>query len=316
MADAGLEAILRTHHVFVATDDPFQRRARLLQALWRETRGLPIGSKPSGEPLGSRLLLSFARDSLANLMSGGARAAARAEVDGAGDGAGKLIEEDRLFANLLSSQPLCFNLFGELQADLALAGRVFRELYPERIGEVTAVRFEHSPGRGDPRYTGDRSAFDVFVEHTTPVGARGFVGIEVKYHEALNDPAAAHKPRYTELADAMGCFAQEHRTALQAKPLQQIWRDHLLAGAMLASGDGWDTGLYVFLHAAGNTRCVRAAARYAECLTDARTFAPLTLERFIEILQRHASGTWVTELEDRYLGWSKIEALERPMTSA
>jgi hypothetical protein len=80
---------------------------------------------------------------------------------------------------------------------------VLRELFPSRIGEVTAVRFEHSPGRGDPRYTGDRSAFDVFVEHATPSGARGFVGIEVKYHEGLTEAASSHKPRYDALADAM-----------------------------------------------------------------------------------------------------------------
>lgn len=311
MAVTPSEATLNAHHVFVATDDAFQRRARLLQALWREVRDLPIGAKASGEPLGSRLDLSFANDSLANFMTDAAKSAVRAELDAAnaGTSGGKLMEADRLVANLLSSQPLCFNLFGELQADLSLAGRVFRALYPERVAEVTAVRFEHSPGQGDERYTGDRSAFDVFVEHTTLAGARGFIGIEVKYHEGLGDAAASHKPRYDALADAMGCFAAEHRAALQKKPLQQMWRDHLLAGAMLAArDDGWASGLYVFLHAADNTRCARAAARYAECLTDARTFAPLTLEHFIATLHQYATGTWVRDVEDRYLGWSKLES--------
>lgn len=308
--DERLAALLQLHHALVATDDPFQRRARLLQALWREARGLPIGAKTSGDPIGSRIPLAFAKDSFANFLTDAAKSAARAELATAGDGAGKLIEEDRLLANLLSSQPLCFNLFGELQADLGLASRVFRELFPERIGNVTAVRFEHSPGRGDARYTGDRSAFDVFVEHSTPAGARGFVGIEVKYHEGLNDAASSHKARYDVLADAMGCFVADQRAALRDKPLQQIWRDHLLAGAMLASpADGWASGLYVFLHAEGNTRCVQAAARYGTCLTDARTFAPLTLERMVAALQKHATGTWVSELEDRYLGWKKIDAL-------
>ena len=66
------------------------------------------------------------------------------------------------------------------------------------------MRFEHSPGRGDARYTGDRSAFDVFVEHSTPAGARGFIGIEVKYHEGLNDAGSSDKVRYDAMADAMG----------------------------------------------------------------------------------------------------------------
>jgi hypothetical protein len=308
--DERLTALLQTHRAFVATDDPYQRRARLLQALWREARGLPIGAKTSGDPIGSRIPLMFARESFANFLTDAAESAARAELAAAGDGTGKLIEEDRLLANLLSSQPLCFNLFGEVQADLGLATRVFRELFPERIGGVTAVRFEHSPRRGDARYTGDRSAFDVFVEHSTPAGARGFIGIEVKYHEGLNDAASTHKPRYDALADAMGCFVADQRAALRDKPLQQIWRDHLLAGSMLANAaDGWASGLYVFLHAERNTRCVQAAARYGACLTDARTFAPLTLERMVAALKTHATGSWVAELEDRYLGWHKIDAL-------
>lgn len=77
---------------------------------------------------------------------------------------------------------------------------------------------------------------------------------------------------------------------------------------LAAADDGWASGLYVFLHAADNTRCARAAARYAECLTDARTFAPLTLEHLIATLHQHASGAWVREVEDRYLGWSKLES--------
>lgn len=308
--DDRLAVLLHAHKAFVATDDPFQRRARLLQALWREARGLPIGAKTSGDPIGSRIPLRFAKESFANFLTDAAKNAARAELATAGDGAGKLIAEDRLLANLLSSQPLCFNLFGELQADRGLATRVFRELYPDRIGEVTAVRFEHSPGRGDPHYTGDRSAFGVFVEHSTPAGARGFIGIEVKYHEGLNDAASSHKVRYDALADTMGCFVAEERAALRDKPLQQIWRDHLLAGAMLGNADDrWASGLYVFLHAESNTRCVQAAARYGACLTDARTFSPLTLERLIAALHKHATGTWVSELEDRYLGWKKIDAL-------
>ena len=43
---------LDRHHVLVRTDDAFQRRARLRQALWREERGLPIGQH-GGRPLGS-----------------------------------------------------------------------------------------------------------------------------------------------------------------------------------------------------------------------------------------------------------------------
>lgn len=305
---ASLEELLRAHHVFVPGDDTFQRKARLLQALWRTERGLPMGAKASGEPLGSRLPPAFAKESLANFLTEGARRAVREEMKDE-LGSGKLIEEERLYANLLSSQPLCFNLFGDLSGDRVLATRVLRDVFPSRVAEVTAIRFEHSPGRGDARFTADHSAFDVFVEHTTPDGRRGFLGIEVKYHEGLDDAPSTHRARYDEIADGMGCFVPAQRAALCKKPIQQMWRDHLLAGAMMQHERGL-AGCYVFLHPSGNTRCARAAALYAGCLSDKTTFEPLTLESFVNALEQNApDAPWPSQVRERYLGWSKIDAL-------
>lgn len=63
-------------------------------------------------------------------------------------GSGHLIEEDRPYAHLLSSQPLCFNVFGELQADLGLATRPapsFGGRASHR--DVTTLRFGDSRAR-------------------------------------------------------------------------------------------------------------------------------------------------------------------------
>ena len=51
-------------------------------------------------------------------------------------------------------------------------------------GPVTRAEFDHSAGRGSPRFSGDRSAFDVCVKQATGRG-RGSIGIDVKYHECL-----------------------------------------------------------------------------------------------------------------------------------
>lgn len=59
-------------------------------------------------------------------------------------GSGQKIDEDRLWTSLLSSQPLAFRLFADLGLDLACATRVFRRLWPERVAEVTGIRFEYS----------------------------------------------------------------------------------------------------------------------------------------------------------------------------
>lgn len=303
-----LQALLEKYAVAVGDDNAFQRRARLLQSLWREARGLPMGERRPGVPLGSRLPLPFAESSVANFFTENIRRSVDDCVAGKRAGSGQLVDVDRLYANLLSSQPLCFNLFGELQTDLLLATRVFGALWPTRVQTVTAIRFEYSPGRSDLAFTGDRSAFDVFIEHTDFTGGTGFIGIEVKYHEDLVVKAAEFRLRYDEVAKAMACFSDAHLPALRRPPLQQIWRDHLLAGSMLATGD-WATGLYVFLYPEGNVHCAKAVDSYAAYLTDRTTFEAITLDRVVDELGRQTDASWVSQLRDRYLGWGQIEAL-------
>ncbi len=298
------DELLRAHHVLVGTDNAFQQRARLLQALWREAQGLPVGLH-RGKPLGSTIEFAHGKATLANFLTDMIRDVVRHDVLGPGRDPDSLINENRLFANLLSSQPLCFNLFGELARDLYLATAVLSKLAPDRVGRVTEILFEHSPGRRDPRFTGDRSAFDVFVRYTSPAGKRGFLGIEVKYHEALNDAAAEHRPRYDELADAMGCFPAD-RTALKKKPLQQIWRDHLLAGALLAGGLGYDEGAFVFLAPRDNTACARAVTAYRAQLTSDATLMTWALEDVVAA-EREAGVPNAAALAARYLDWEMVE---------
>ena len=88
----------------------------------------------------------------------------------------QLIKQDRLWGDLLSSQPLCFNLFGELAADLELATKAARAWWPGRVEQVTGVRFEWSPGRRDLRYLGNRTAFDAAFLHGTSAGGCSFIG--------------------------------------------------------------------------------------------------------------------------------------------
>ena len=74
-------SLLAGHHALVQTDYPWQQRARLLQGLWREGQRLPNGDH-RGMPLGSRLAIPFAKDSLANYLTDQVRNVVRAEVCG------------------------------------------------------------------------------------------------------------------------------------------------------------------------------------------------------------------------------------------
>jgi hypothetical protein len=305
-----LQAALARYRVAERSDGTeFRRKARLLASLWREEQGLapgtyhPRGSQP--RVLGSRLDPERARAGRnfltpAILQEVNKRLAERE--------AHQLIQEERLWGDLLSSQPMCFNLIGELAADLELATRAAQVWWPGRVAQVTEVRFEWSPGRRDLRYLGNRTAFDAVFLHTTPAGS-GFIGIETKYHERPARPgrlSPERLERYVEVAERSGVFRPGWREALVQTSLQQIWLDHLLALSMLGE---WDAGLFVLVYPAANAAMADAASRYATWLLDATTFEHRTLEELAGRLHEVTSAGWVAAFEDRYLDFEKLHAM-------
>jgi hypothetical protein len=293
--------ILARHDVLVESDNEWQQQARLLQALWRERYDLPVGLH-RGRRLGSRLAMPYAKDTLATFMTKTVRDVVRAEVLDGNTSAGQLYEEPRIYDNLLTSQALCFNLFGELQRNLRLASGAVGELLGEPTLEVTAIHFEYSPGRSDARFTADKTAFDVFVVYTSG-GARGFLGIEAKYAENLNEAPARHRARYEELAEAMGCFVPERLPELRKRPLEQFWRNHLLAGSLVhAETFGFNEGKFVLLYPSRNVIVGGAGELYRTCLTDEAMFSTWTLESVLDAIVDAGGGQWVQAVRERYVG--------------
>ena len=304
--------VLRDHNVDVAKDSVRWRRSlRLLQALWREEHGWPAGSPaPGARSVGSCLAADEAERLGWNFLTHAIFARARHEVDTYGSLPGsdprhKVLKTPRLFNNLLSSQPLCFNLFAELDEDRQLASVVARRLWPGIVDEVRRIEFEWSPGRANPKYLDNRSAFDVFIEHTTPSGGRGFLGIEVKYHEDLKNRAGDVRGRARQVATQSGVFMEPDSPRMTEAPLNQLFLDHLLALSMLESDDGWETGRFVFAYPAVNAVCHQAVGRYEDCLVDVATFEALTLEKIIDAILAASSDDWPREFRRRYLDYSR-----------
>jgi hypothetical protein len=307
MYNLNYTALCQDHHVWVPSDNDFQRRARLLQALWREEKGYPVGLH-NDQPLGSRLAMPFAEETLDNYLTEAIREVVYVEVQGHPQDAGQLYARPRIFNDLLSSQPLCFNLFGELRITPPLATAVFADLTSRRVGEAEVLRFEYSPGRRNPRYTDDRTASDVFLGYQTPSGKKGGIGIEVKYHESMDDPPARHRERYDEVAAAAGIFREDRLNELHQAPLQQIWRDHLLVLSMIQAGD-IDEGCFAFVYPKDNHKCAAAITRYLDCLTRTDTIAVWTLNEVVSAIRRNGGSLLAAMLTDRYLAFGKIDRL-------
>jgi hypothetical protein len=213
---AALAAGLARFMVAEATDrSEFRKKARLMASLWREAQGLAPGTHRTRRrdvttvcrELGSRLELGHAKRTGANFLTPTIQRQVSDRLAQPEDH--ELIQEERLWGDLLSSQPMCFNLFGELAANLELATSAARAWWPGRVEQVTKLRFEWSPGRRDRRYLGNRTAFDAVLMHTTARGGRGFIGIETKYHERAERPKRLRPERlerYAELTERSGAF--------------------------------------------------------------------------------------------------------------
>ena len=309
------ETILKAPRVNEKGDTRFKSAARLLQSLWRESMGHPIGCHRNADgkrrKLGSRLNATSAKAG-ANFLTPEIANLTRREVVYREVGA--FIDEERLWTNLLSSQPLCFNLFGFLKLDMKKANLFFCKLFPDYVHHVEGIYFEHSPGRGDPMFTQDNSAFDVFVTCITPTGESAFIAIEVKYSETMTEPAAKLRPRYDELSAMLNVFRDSAAPALRDTPLQQLWREHMLSRAMVDNG-GYSQGRFVAIHPAHpalNVHCEFATKAYQRQLvsTDPTEtgFQSVTLEDCLSVLSTIGEESAVEALRKRYLDFDKIDA--------
>ena len=156
------------------------------------------------------------------------------------------IEKDRLFNNLLSSQPMAFNLFCPLRQMLKesteKATKVIKTALPDYpIQEVTEIALEFIPEKYT-ELTGDKSAMDVIIRFVDTNGKEGFIAVETKYSENLGKNAAYKKdgkgkklPRAQSI-DAirkLRCFTKDVEESIIKGniTLTQIYRNFLLSEA-------------------------------------------------------------------------------------
>ena len=285
----------------------FKRRIRLHQARWREANGHPMGSqkiKGTSRRVGSRMESAYAKQTMANFLSAGVRQAVIDRVRKKEPL--QTLNTDLLYADLLSSLPLSFNLFGELAMDPRRAEAAVRAWWPQLAASTVSVRLQHSPGRDDPRYLNDRTSFDAAIYYGNAAGRRGIIGVSTKYAEHAakeKAPAGDRLARYEEVARKSKAFHPEWRDAVVGTDLQSIWIEHLLVLVMM-QGRGtarYAEGRLVMVMPEGNVSFRSAAERYAAVLADKATFEIRTLESLIGAAQDVLPDRLLADLRQRYL---------------
>lgn len=275
-------------------DNAWQAQLRRQQAWWRAKRlGLPAGPR-AGHP---RLVASMLPDGVGlepNLMSAEAvKAALVAQHTLKAEGRPGLIQEERLRRNLLSSQPLCFNLFGHLGTYPVSLLPWVRGFQPAAVS-VGPVRLEWAPSSGAL----GGSAFDAFVAYATADGKNGFVGVEVKYAENL--ASAQPKPAHDKYEDATlaGPWKSGAAERLDQSRLRQFWYNQLLAQVVLASGE-YDEGAVAVVACAADHTAREVTATVAAELADPSTLRFASIEDLVASVQ--AEDSWKARFIERYL---------------
>jgi len=198
-------------------------------------------------------------------------------------GAG-LFNEDRLFNNLLSSQPLAFNFFGDLKQDLEFAKLAISAFIPE-ITSVTNVFFEFAPKE---KYTGDNSAFDVAIE--IMVGdKKGLLGLECKYTDTFSVKEYSRE-EYENIHKMSTNFTGSY-TELKSSRFNQLFRNQLIAESLIQN-EKYDfvyTGLFCF---DGDAEAIETGKQFRHFIFNGeQKFKIITYSDFISAIQKQ-DITW------------------------
>jgi len=152
-----------------------------------------------------------------------------------------IMDDDRLYNNLLSSQPLAINFFGFFNTNKVLALEFLKTIKSD-ITSFERVVFEFSP-----QATKDSSAFDIGFIVKSGVSL-GFIGFECKYTDSFSYKRKGGKVNYGDKSEIeedrnynnyfklysenRERFPDDYFTYVRNKDFNQLFRNELLAVQM------------------------------------------------------------------------------------
>ena len=292
-------------------DNKFTARMRFHQSWYRaKTLGVPFGCGPqenSTTQYGNMLEKAGADRGL-NFLNQEIFEAARERAD---QDIGT-VDKYRLYHNMLSSQPMCFNLVVPLGRNRQLAKQVFSELISTKIQSVDKVLVEYAP-TPEAEYLNDRTAFDAFIEYTDTDDMLGFIGIETKLTEPFSPKKQESEEylKWTKLPDSP--WSENSWPKLPEIRINQLWRDHLMAIAMLKHKSTKYANSYLMsVRHSQDHHCSETVEIYRGLLkSNDKTFVDCPLDKLTALIEglvgAGAEREWIEKFRQRYLDLSLSE---------
>lgn len=288
------------------SDNSLIKRMRHHQSWWRafilnQEAGVRYGKTDFSETIGS--MIKNGENSHSNFIHPDAIKAVKETLDERKfDASRGMISEDRLFNNLLSSQPLCFNFWGPLKYNLSLATQLIQQFYP-KVKTVTNIYFEFAPNAAS---NNDNSAHDVAIEFISEDNLKGLIGMECKYTEPFS-PKVYDKDAYKKIYTDSAAFIAPYEELIK-RSYNQLFRNQLIVESACLNGryDVVYSGLFCY-EEDGNA--ITKGKSFQQMLMNGESrFKIITYQDFIETLQK-ISLDWPTRKWTMML-WARYIAIE------
>ena len=220
-----------------------------------------------------------------------------------------------LYANMLRSEHIGFNLFVPFKTDLEFGKKVLNDLLNNQIQSVDKIKIEYAPPPAE-KYLNDRTSFDVYIEYTHVDNQKGIIGIEVKYteHEYKLKPCSKQETdiknkssKYYVVSAKSKLYKTESIQLLPTDKYRQVWRNQLLGESIIIEdNDDFKHFTSLTIFPKGNLHFIDISKEYMNMLTNnSDRFVPVTYEDFISTCKKYCPNDkfekWLLYLKDRYI---------------
>lgn len=249
---------------YIESDNKFTRKARYLQIIRRYESNAESGwIIKDGKKVCYANLAADGKEVNRNFLSEDIFQYAKKRV--AEKQKYETIEEDRLFCNFLSSQPMAFNLFYPLMQIIKdnagkqkLLANVVKILLKgekvQQIDKITEVGIEYIPSYWEDCLH-DKTAMDAYFRYSTIEGRKGIIAIETKYTDKLGSNEASNiTPALEAVNELKEVFTENGLTEINKRNIKitQIVRNFLLTEKVRIK-ESLDDSLSIVLAPEGNT---------------------------------------------------------------